>query len=114
MDPRLRIVTKLPLEELWNTEGSLRSARVRPLAVAEIRALLSTQQVRFVVANAGMKLRWVDLEDRFEFWKREARARIADSLPFLPEDFPDGIAYRASLWQVEGEPAAVVLLEGYH
>jgi hypothetical protein len=114
MQPRDRLVTQMPLEHLWNTGGELRSARVRSLGLEDLRTLLRSGPVRFVVADAGKPLRWVEPGETFRFWKREACARIADTQAFSPEDFPDGVAYVASLWEVDNEQAAIVLLEAHH
>jgi hypothetical protein len=114
LDPRVRIVTQLPLDELWDMAGQLHASRVRSLVREDLRALLRSGPVRFVVADVGTQLRWVDPEETFNFWKREALPRIADAEAFFLEDFPDRVAYVASLWKVAGEGAMVVLLEARH
>jgi hypothetical protein len=115
MDPHDRIVTQLPLDELWTSRHRLRSTRLRLLQPADLPALLRAGPVRFVLANVGTPLRWVALEETFSFWKREACQRLADpEAAIVLDDFPAGVAYVASLWEAEGEPAAIVLLEEHH
>jgi hypothetical protein len=115
MDPCVKIVTSLPLDELWDGRGRLRCTRVRVLQPAELPALLRAGPVRFAVASVGTQLRWVASEETFSFWEREARQRIADpEARIVLEDYPDEIAYVASLWEAEGESAAIVLLEAHH
>jgi hypothetical protein len=115
MDLREKIVTKLPLDELWDGRGGLRCTRTRMLQPAELPAVLRDGPVRFVVADVGKQLRWVEPEETFRFWKREARPRVADpEARIVLDDFPDYVAYVASLWEVEGEPGAIVLFEAHH
>jgi hypothetical protein len=116
MKPAQRIVTKLPLTELWNADGSVAAAqRVRPLAEADIRAMLQQRRVTFVVANVGDGLLWVEPEPSFEFWKQEVKPHLVDpaSGAFHLDDFPSGYAYTAWLWD-GAENGPIVVLEKQH
>jgi hypothetical protein len=108
-----QIVTKLPLTKLWDEQGTLPGERIRHLDQKVIRELLRMAPARFVVADAGTKLRWIPLEERFEFWKTVG-SQIADPLrPIRLEQFPGETAYTASEWP--GRAAeCLILLEKHH
>ena len=72
-----RVVTRLPLAELWDEAGPVSAAKVRDLGAEDIRALLTAGPVRFVVANIAAPLRWVPVGECFQFWKAEVRSRSA-------------------------------------
>jgi hypothetical protein len=113
MRPDQRIVTKLPLTELWDETGALRSKRIRHLDQDLIRELMGAGQVRFIVANCGAKLNWIPTQERFEFWKT-VRPQIADAMkPIQLDHFPNATAYTASEWRGRtGE--CLIVLEKHH
>ena len=103
-----RIVTRLPLAELWDDAGPLSAAEVRDLAAEDIRDLLRAGPVRFAVANVGSPLRWVPATECFQFWKAEVQSRVAGASADL-DDFTGGYCYFASEWgPVEGPPVVVL------
>jgi hypothetical protein len=73
-----RIVTKLPLTELWDETGALPGERIRYLDGNLIRGLMGTGQVQFIIADCGAKLNWIPMQERFEFWKA-IRPQVADA-----------------------------------
>jgi hypothetical protein len=113
MRPDQRIVTKLPLTELWDETGALHGERIRHLDENLIRELMRAGQVQFIVANCGAKLNWMPMPERFEFWKT-VRSQVADALrPISLERFPNQTAYIASEWRGRtGE--CLILLETHH
>ena len=113
MRPDKRIVTKLPLTELWDEMGALNGESIRHLDESLIRELMRGGQVQFIVATSGAKLNWIPMQERFEFWKT-VRPQIADALkPIYLERFPNQIAYVASEWRGRsGE--CLILLETHH
>jgi hypothetical protein len=99
MRPDQRIVTELPLTELWDETGALPGERIRQLDGNLIRGLMGTGQVQFIVADCGAKLNWIPMQERFEFWKA-TRPQVADAgRPICLERFPNQIAYIASEWR---------------
>ena len=68
----------MPLADLWDDAGSVPARRSHYLATADIRTLLQSGRVRFVVADVGAPLRWVPEADCFTFWKSEVRQHVAD------------------------------------
>jgi hypothetical protein len=113
--PDQRIVTKLPLAELWDEKGTLDGGRVHSLGQNNLAELLRLGPVQFVVADCGANLRWIPMQERFAFWKT-IKPQVADDDPNQPirlEQFPDETAYTASQWRGRtGE--CVVLLEKHH
>ena len=93
-----RIVTELPLQELWDENGPVAARRQGDLSADDIRQLLGNRAVRFVVADVGAKLMWVPEPGTFALWKDEVRAHLAE---------PDA---RVNLEQFPGGPAYAVLL----
>ena len=117
MDPALRIVTQLPLPELWTERGVVIAVRERTLGRADVKALLQSVPVQFVVADVGKPLRWIPSEERFVFWKADARDHIVEN-PHQPVDiytYPEGYAYVASEWVADGLGASpIIVLERHH
>ena len=113
MDPRLRRVTRLPLEELWNADGTVEGDRGPYLNADGIRDLLRSGPVQFV--EADYELRWIPKEERFDFWKAELRDRVVETPDrFSLDDYPDEYCYVVSLWDVPGHPYPVVVAEKWH
>lgn len=113
MKPEQRIVTKLPLKELWDENGTLSEGRIGSLGQNNLAELLRARPVQFVIADVGEKLDWIPTQDRFEFWKT-VRPQILDSPgPIYLEHFPSKTAYAASEWRGRaGE--CLILLEKHH
>lgn len=114
MDPRKRVVTRIPLRELWTDDGELSATRGGSLDLEAVRERLSRGPVRFVVANVGQPLKWVPLDERFEFWKRDVIVHLSDSDKFQLDEFADGTAYRASEWTEFADETPIILLEVAH
>ena len=115
MDPRLRRITRLPLEELWNDEGTVEGTRGPYLRAEQIRELVRNGPVQFVQAALGELLRWVPLEERFDFWKTDLRPRVVETpARFYLDDYPDGFCYLVSDWHVPSHPHPVLVAEMCH
>ena len=113
MDPKLRIVTRLPLEELWRETGVVTASRGRFLTKDDIAALLRNGLVQFVVADLGNSLQWIGLQDCYPFWKNEVKPHIAGERAVL-EEFPGEYCYFAWKWDTATEAAPIVVLEKSH
>ena len=113
-DRRERVVTSMPVEQLWTDSGDLAAVRGGSLDGDAIRELLRRGPVRFVVANVGHPLEWIPAADRFAFWKNDAAVHLSDAERINVEDFPDRVAYVASEWLVAGEDVPIVLFEAHH
>jgi hypothetical protein len=115
IDPQNRLVTSLPLGQLWNSEGEFQHARrLGFLGRQAIAQLLRDGPVLFVVADVGLPLGWIEPGDCYEYWKSEVRPHLAE--PDAAIDltaFPSGYAYIARSWTL-GVPPPVVVLEKHH
>jgi hypothetical protein len=110
MDATFRIITRLPLEELWRDDGFSSAGRGAPLAAEDIRALLRAGPVHFVVADVGKRPSWVPAAESYRYWKSEVHPHLAapDSRVYL-EQFPESYAYFASAWGEDGGIPIIVL-----
>jgi len=79
-----RIVTRIPLAELWDETGAVSSERIRTLDQNLIQELLRVAPVQFIVANVGTGLRWIPMQQTFEFWKT-VRPQVAACLILLEQ-----------------------------
>lgn len=111
-----RVVTSLPLSELWDKKAPIVAARQRHLSCEDLRQLVRAGQVKFVVANVGTPLRWIPAGETHSFWKLEVRPHLVDEpdRPFDIDGFPEGYCYTASEWLSPGEDLATVVLELHH
>lgn len=114
MDTAQKIVTQMPLSELWNGGGPLDACRVEGLREADIVRLLRDGS-SFVVADVGLPLRWISEDDRFAFWKTEVRCRLVapDADGFCLDDYPGSYCYVAAKWKCTST-APVIVLEKHH
>ncbi|GAB6996328.1 hypothetical protein JQ559_19445 [Bradyrhizobium viridifuturi] len=112
MDIAKKLVTKLPLEELWDQEQIFNAQRISTgLNASELMATIK-EGATFVVADVGLRPRWIDPAERFEFWKTEVKSRLADK-PASLEDLPGEYCYFASKWLLaDGLP--LIVLERHH
>ena len=115
MDSQLKLVTRIPVQELERTDGTLISSRKRPLSASDIIALLRNSQIGFVIANVGLPLRWIASAGCFVFWKTEGRFHLIEpGCGNSLSEFPGHFAYFASEWNPGESEIPVVLLEKYH
>ena len=113
-----KILTEIPVKQLWNDNEIIYASRERYLTVEDIKDMLMNYPVEFVVANVGSKLKWIPYTKCYEFWKSEVKSHIVNN----PEDkkkgfdidnFSGNYAYIASEWSGEIE-TPIILLEKYH
>jgi hypothetical protein len=114
MDPAQRIVTRIPLRDLWRDAGLLDAHRHGRVGRNEIPKLLRDGST-LVVADVGHPLRWIPEQDRFTFWKAEVKDHLvpAQDDSFYYDTYPKGYCYVASVWHCVGA-APVIVLEKYH
>lgn len=106
-------ITQMPLRSL-STEAGVKLHRVRDVTTREVKELLSSDAVRFVVAEIGKLLRWISEEERYRFWKSDVQVHVANEEKVRLDDSPDGYCYFASEWRSDASSEAVVLLEKHH
>ncbi len=106
-------VTQTPLASL-RTESGVELHRVRDVVTDDVKKLLSSVVVRFVIADVGKPLRWISEEERFRFWKSDAQTHIASEGKKSLDDSPGGYFYFASEWRSPASSDAFILLEKHH
>ncbi|MGE5321616.1 MAG: hypothetical protein ACM3SW_02055 [Actinomycetota bacterium] len=114
MDPQLKVVTRLPLQELWTKDGLVSSARGRSLTAEDISNLLRMGPLIFVIADVGMAPHWIEPGKCCEFWKEEAKPHLAKTVGATLSEHPGSYCYFATEWSREKESAPIVLLEKHH
>lgn len=115
MTNQQKVISRLPLTELRTEGQDTALERKRFLTSDDIKELIKTQPVTFVVADVGRKLNWVAPDNCFQFWKSEVKPNLVDDPDgqINLSDFPDDYAYLASKWTGKQQDT-VVLLEKYH
>jgi hypothetical protein len=115
LEPEKRVVTELPLRELWNASGNLHDARcIGNIGVSEITELLRQGPLWFVVADVGHRLEWVDLSECYLLWKNEVKPHLANVEQGVRLDqYPGEYAYFGKQW-ITQLPNPVVVLEKVH
>ena len=114
MDANLRIITRLPLVELWRDDGFSTTKRGKFLTRENVRDFLASGPVQFVVADLGAAPRWIPEGDCFRFWKEEAKTHLAIDAKARLEEFPGEYCYFASHWEPQSLEAPIVVLEKHH
>ncbi|MDI3559938.1 hypothetical protein [Bradyrhizobium sp. Arg816] len=114
MDIAKKVITRLPLEELWNEKGNLNAECVATgLNAADVTEMIKAGAT-FVVADVGLPPRWIDPANRFEFWKTEVKPRLAESdEPVFLKRFPGEYCYFASKWRL-ADKLSLIVLERHH
>lgn len=108
-----KIVTTIPLNILWTNDTEVQAERSTYLSPNDIRSLLKESPVQFIVADVGHKLKWIDDDQCFDFWKAEKNHIAENPGQVNLEDFIDNYAYIASRWTGE-QDIPIVLLEKVH
>lgn len=115
MNPALRVITELPLRELWSREGVVEAEPVRDVGAEEIRDLLRAGRVQFLVAEVGATPRWVPPAECHEFWKGELQPHLAEpGAPAGLEEFPGEYCYFAREWAANVPGLPIVVCEKCH
>ena len=114
MNPNQKVISRLPVEEIWAGQRLVSTIKIRDLNAPDIVDLLRSDVIRFVVADVGKPFEWIPNNERYDFWKDEVKAHLAapESKAML-EEFPDEYCYFASEWKsYDGE--TIILLSKAH
>ena len=115
MDLKLRVVTQIPLQDLWRDDGFTTTSSSHWLGGADIATLLQGGPVQFVVADVGLCLRWIPVIDCFRFWRDQVKPHLAPpELAVRLSDFPGEYFYRARQWAASEVTPPIVCLELHH
>lgn len=114
MNPKQKIISYLPADEVWADQGPVSTIKVRDLDAADIAGMLRCGEPRFVVADVGKPFAWIPHNERYDFWKGEVRPHLAapESKASL-EDFPGQYCYFASEWK-GFDGSTIILLSKAH
>lgn len=114
MDGEQKIVSRLPVEELWAGRRLVSTVKVRDLEAADVVDLLRSVAVQFVVADVGKPFAWMPNNERYDFWKDEVKRHLAaPTSKAALEDYPDEYCYFASEWKsYDGD--TIILLSKAH
>ncbi len=113
-DFRNKIVSQIPLTEIWTETGEIFTMRKGYLDAVEIKAILREHKLEMVVADIGQKLKWINPEVQFTFWKSELKPHLcSDAGKIDIQNFPGEYAYLASEW-VGRTGLLLILIEKYH
>ena len=114
MDAALKVVTQIPLTELWRDDGFTTTSRVRWLGADDVAGLLRAGLVQFVIDDVGLSPYWIPLSECYDFWRREAQPHLAapESRACL-DDFPGGYCYFASQWKGR-DSTPIIVCERHH
>ncbi|WP_027997160.1 hypothetical protein [Sinorhizobium arboris] len=100
------------LSKLWDDNGEFGQCVKDVLTEEDIRAMLRETPIRFVEVDVGRPLRWIPLNERFEFWKSICPNLHVLEKPYL-EDYPSCFFYAASEWTGrDGE--RLIVLKKFH
>ena len=114
MKPDFKIVTEIPVKEIWDNDLLVSKVRRRYLKEKDIRELLRQGNVQFIVAKVGYKLKWISENECFSFWKKDVKIHLADpNKKHFLEDFPGEYFYFASEWESKSVNS-IILLEMHH
>src|SRR5215203_4926531 len=108
-----RIVTEIPLENIWNSQKEMNIQRSSFLTKERIKEMLRNGPVDFILADVGNKLEWIATSNCYNFWKSEVEIHLTENLPEIDlDDFPNDYAYIASEWTGDIK-TPIILLEKY-
>jgi hypothetical protein len=105
-----------PVTFIWNSENVVSDKKLRDLSSDDLKDLLRTNKgIRFVVADVGLKPKWIPIRDCYKFWKEKVRPRVLepDSGGFYLGDYLGHHCYAASEWESDND-FPIVLLEKFH
>jgi hypothetical protein len=120
MDPLHRVVTQIPLSELWTIRGPFAATRVRSVGPSDLAVDLHSRPIlrktRFVVADVGRPLEWLDPIGIVAFLRDHIPGRIVDpSAPgFRLNDFPGQFCFVVSEWAEQDSDSPIYVFERHH
>jgi len=108
MDLSHKIIDKMPLVDLWRENTFLEAKRVKYLNQKAVSEILKNGPIRFVIANVGDKLIWIDLDECFKIYKTEIKEFIISDIDKIYlRTLKDEWGYIASLWADPSENSSL-------
>ena len=109
-----KLVTKIPLQSIWNSQNEINIQRSSYVTKERIKEMLKSGPIDFVLADIGSKLKWIVTSDCYNFWKSEVEMHLVeDANKIYIDDLPNNYAYIASEWTGDIQ-TPIILLEKYH
>jgi len=109
-----RIVTNLPIDELWTDSAILEYERKEYLTERQVQEIILQGKIAVVEASCGLKLSWVSPDQTLDFFKSKVKGHVADDPKIISlADFESNWCYLPSKW-VNLDGQEVILLETYH
>jgi hypothetical protein len=112
MNDNDKIIIKFPVNELFKSNDKLTCIK-RQLNKDEIIEIIKTQPIEFVIADIGLKLKWIEIQDCYNFWKQEISNNLAFEELINLDNFDNNYCFWASKWKYPNEEI-VILLEKLH
>jgi hypothetical protein len=106
-----RLVIRLPLDELWTSDGPVDARRGRQVGAERIKEILRKRTAVFARADIGFPLTWYRGPDAAAFW-RVAKPNLSEGAAAYLDQFPGGFCYFATEWASAHGP--VVSFEKSH
>lgn len=82
--------------------------KVRDVGVDEIKQLLKTCEVTFIIDRVGGEPEYIPKDRSFDFWKSNVKVRVVEppvaKSGFSLEDYPHEYCYMASEWKNSCDP----------
>lgn len=115
MKSKHKLVSRWPVQNIWNDEGIVSTKNLRSLGDHDIETLLKQSMVHFAIFNLGLKPQWLELEECYEFWRNEVKPNLCSEKEEGCDlsDFPNGYMYFASEWE-SSSSYPIVVLSVYH
>lgn len=120
MDHSKKIVTHIPLVEIWSPRGPLVAKRIRYLDASDTATALARGKMlsptRLAVADLGVPLHWLDPVEIPTFWENEARGRIVDpsAARFRLDEYPGEYCFTVSEWREPESSSPIYVFERHH
>jgi len=108
----MKAISQMPLCQLWTEDGVVDAQHGRMLTIADIKTILRSGSVLFVIADVGCPPEWIPIDQCFHFWK-SVKGNITDEKRFRLKDYPGEFVYSAMEWNTESGKL-IILLEMYH
>jgi hypothetical protein len=117
VDPRLRIVTRLPLQEIWDEAGLIRARKGELVGSDEIRQFLRAEPGALVEAVIGERMVWHTGNARFAFWKGTLRPHLIEpesAIEGFVRNDEDPLCFIVYEWFPDDAGNRVLAAEGSH
>jgi hypothetical protein len=107
-----KIITNFPVNELFKNNNKLTCIK-RQLNKDKIIEIIRIQPIEFIIADIGLKLKWINIQGCYNFWKQGISNNLAFEKPINLDNFDNNYCFGVSEWKYPNEEM-VILLEKLH